>query len=125
MPRLIALLFLAVLFLGRPALAAIRVNPDGVNVNMNGATTVFLTFGGSARQRALEAQWCGELLPAAPAIGVKCNPATVFGQLPIRFDLSTPSGAGGFTDIMTLFINVVRRAKRTQPAADAFHHLSR
>ena len=29
-----------------PAFAGIRVHPDGVNVNVNAATTVFLTFGG-------------------------------------------------------------------------------
>jgi hypothetical protein len=95
-----------------PAAAAIRVNPDGVNVNMNGATTVFLTFGGLSGQRAAEAFWCGELMPAAPDAGVKCNPATIFGRLPIRFDLSTTSGAGGFTDIMSIPESVSRRARQ-------------
>src|SRR4026208_1804881 len=78
--------------------AQIRVNPTGVNVNMNGATTVFLTFGGLGNHQPVEAIWCGELVPAAPDLGLKCDPNTIFGRLPIRFDQSTRSGTGGFTD---------------------------
>ncbi|HUQ20509.1 MAG TPA: hypothetical protein VM099_12920 [Gemmatimonadaceae bacterium] len=90
--------------------AQIRVNPTGVNVNMNGATTVFLTFGGLGQYRPVEATWCGELVSAAPDVGLKCNPATVFGRLPIRFDQSRLSGVGGFTDIMSIPSSVSRRA---------------
>ena len=46
--------------------AQIRVHPTGVNVNAQGATTVFLTFGGLAGYQAVEAFWCGELVPADP-----------------------------------------------------------
>ena len=95
-----------------PASAAVRVNPDGVNVNTNGATTVFLTFGGLANQRAAEATWCGELIPAAPDLGVKCDPSTIFGRLPARFDQSTTSGVTGFTDIMSIPPSVARRARQ-------------
>ncbi len=94
----------------------IRVNPTGVNVNMNGATTVFLTFGGLGGFRPIEAEWCGELVSAAPDVGLKCNPATLFGRLPIRFDQSRLSGASGFTDIMSIPPSVARRAY--QAAAD-------
>jgi hypothetical protein len=90
--------------------AQVRVNPTGVNVNMNGATTVFLTFGGLGNYRPVEATWCGELVSAAPDGGLKCNPATVFGRLPIRFDQSRLSGIGGFTDIMSIPPSVARRA---------------
>ena len=38
------------------ASAQIRVNPTGVNVNMNGATTAFLTFGGLGSYRPVEAE---------------------------------------------------------------------
>src|SRR4026207_1772111 len=79
----------------------IRVNPTGVNVNMNGATTVFLTFGGLGNHQPIEAIWCGELVSAAPDLGLKCDPNTIFGRLPIRLDQSTRSGTGGFTDIMS------------------------
>jgi hypothetical protein len=88
----------------------IKVNPDGVNVNTSGATTVFLTFGSVANFRAAEATWCGELIPAAPDIGFKCNPATIFGALPGRFDQSRSSGNAGFTDIMSIPPSVSRRA---------------
>jgi hypothetical protein len=90
--------------------AQIRVNPTGVNVNMNGATTAFLTFGGLGQYRPVEATWCGELVSAAPDVGLKCNPSTVFGRLPIRFDQSRLSGIGGFTDIMSIPASVSRRA---------------
>src|SRR5678815_2798628 len=82
------------------ASAQIKVNPTGVNVNANGATTAFITFGGLGDFRPIEAQWCGELVSAAPDVGLKCDPSTIFGRLPIRLDQSRLSGVGGFTDIM-------------------------
>ena len=105
---LLALAFAAV----TPAIthAQIRVNPTGVNVNMNGATTVFLTFGGLGAYRPIEAIWCGELVSAAPDLGLKCDPSTVFGRLPVRLDQSRLSGTGGFTDIMSIPPSVARRA---------------
>ena len=90
--------------------AQIKVNPTGVNVNTNGATTAFLTFGGLGAFRPIEAEWCGELIPAAPDVGLKCNPSTIFGRLPIRLDQSRLSGMGGFTDIMSIPPSVTRRA---------------
>lgn len=95
---------------GRSAGAQIKVNPTGVNVNANGATTAFLTFGGLGDFRPVEAEWCGELVSAAPAAGLKCDPSTVFGRLPIRFDQSRLSGVTGFTDIMSIPPSVARRA---------------
>lgn len=102
----------ALLVIGAPiAVAAqIRVNPTGVNVNTNGATTAFLTFGGLGDFRPIEAQWCGELISAAPDVGLKCDPSTIFGRLPIRFDQSRLSGTSGFTDIMSIPASVSRRA---------------
>lgn len=89
---------------------SIQVNPTGVNVNVNGATTAFLTFGPVGTFRPAEATWCGELIPAAPDNGFKCSPATIFGSLPGRFDLSKSSGNLGFTDIMSIPPSVSRRA---------------
>ena len=80
----------------------IKVNPTGVNVNSQGATTVFLTFGNLNNYRPAEAQWCGELIPAAPDLGFKCDPNTVYGLLPSRYDLSKQSGNLAFTDIMSI-----------------------
>ncbi|MGH7460673.1 MAG: hypothetical protein ACREMA_06545, partial [Longimicrobiales bacterium] len=72
------------------ALAAqVTVNPTGVNVAGQGSTTVFLTFGGLTPDLVpTEAMWCGELIDAAPDLGMRCDPESLFGVLPIRFDLS-------------------------------------
>ena len=110
-----ALLLLAVAFLANGASAAIRRDPNGVNVNSQNPTTVLITFGGLQNQAPVEAFWCGELIPAAPAIGQRCAPGTIFGQLPLRYDQSRVAGAT-FTDIMSIPANVVRRAY--QAAAD-------
>jgi hypothetical protein len=110
MQKLAASLFFILLFAPGVIAQTIKVNPTGVNVNANGGTTVFLTFGPVRNFRAAEGTWCGELIPAAPDIGFKCNPATIFGSLPGRFDLSKSSGALGFTDIMSIPPSVARRA---------------
>jgi len=109
--RFFALFAAPVLFAATTAAAGpVRVNPTGVNVSTVGATTVFLTFGGLTNQRPAEAFWCGALIPAAPAVGQRCDPARIFGQLPVRFDQSTSSGSSGFTDIMSIPASVARRA---------------
>ena len=105
-----ASLFFILLFAPGVIAQTIKVNPTGVNVNANGGTTVFLTFGPVGNFRAAEGTWCGELIPAAPDIGLKCNQATIFGSLPGRFDLSKSSGNLGFTDIMSIPPSVARRA---------------
>jgi hypothetical protein len=88
----------------------IKVNPTGVNVNTSGATTAFLTFGPIRNFRPAEGTWCGELIPATPDNGFKCDPTTIFGSLPARFDRSRTSGNLSFTDIMSIPPSVVRRA---------------
>lgn len=92
-----------------PASAQVRVNPTGVSVSAMNATTVFLTYGGLQNQRPVEAFWCGELIAATPARGNKCDPATLFGQLPLRYDLSQLTG-GLYTDLMSIPPSVARRA---------------
>ena len=96
----------------KASVAQVRVSPTGVSVNAMGATTVFLTFGGVGSLTPAEAFWCGDLVPASPDLGQRCNPATLFGQLPARSDLSRRSGtgAGAFTDIMSIPPSVARRA---------------
>jgi hypothetical protein len=96
----------------------IKVSPTGVNVNVNGPTTVFLTYGGLRNRRPGEAMWCGELIPAAPDLGLRCNPATIYGSLPDRFDLSTGSGRQGLTDIMSIPTSVARRAYQDAAAGE-------
>ena len=92
------------------AAGQIVVNPTGLNVSTQTPTSAFLTFGNLNNQRPAEATWCGELIPAAPALGLKCNPATIFGVIPARYDRPTASGIKSYTDIMTLPSSVARRA---------------
>ncbi|MEW6210661.1 MAG: hypothetical protein AB1631_20015 [Acidobacteriota bacterium] len=110
---IIALLFFALAasqMWNGSAAQSIRVNPDGVNVNASGSTVVFLTFGPLVGRVPAEGCWCGELMAASPGVGLKCNPATIFGCLPARQDFSTPSGNSAFTDIMSIPPSVARRA---------------
>ena len=104
-PLLFALLSLPAF----PALSEIRRDPTGVNVNSQGPTTVFISFGGLNGQVPVEATWCGEVIPAAPDIGFKCDPRTIYGSLPVRYDQSSLQG-GAFTDIMTIPTTVAMRA---------------
>ena len=91
--------------------AAISRDPNGVNVNAQGATSVLITFGGLNDQVPIEATWCGTLVPATPDIGMKCDPTTVFGRLPLRFNRSRLSDTGSvFTDVMSIPPSVSRRA---------------
>jgi hypothetical protein len=107
--RAVSLLMVAALA-GGPLSAQIQRNPTGVNVNATGATTVFITFGNLEGYRPVEAIWCGELVPASPDLGDRCDPGTVFGSLPVRFDQSRLSGQDGFSDIMSIPPSVARRA---------------
>ena len=101
------------------ARAEIRRDPNGVNVNSQGATTVFITFGGLESQIPVEAIWCGEIEPATPDIGFKCRSGTIFGRLPIRFDQSRlTSNNSVFTDIMSIPPSVARRAYQAAERGD-------
>ncbi|HEV8659576.1 MAG TPA: hypothetical protein VGS96_13250 [Thermoanaerobaculia bacterium] len=110
------------------AVAQIRVDPATVNVNAQGASTVFLSYG-SLRpdQYSVEALWCGGIVPANPDIGSKCDPASTWGRLPLRNDLTRPSGSAGFTDIMTIPQNVIRRAyeRAARGAVSSFYYVRR
>lgn len=123
-----AIMAVLLLAFARPAAAQIGVDPPGVNVNAQGATTVFLTFGGlRPDQTPVEAFWCGELIPApAPAIGLQCDPATLFGQLPLRYDRSQVQGAA-FSDVMSIPPSVSRRAYQAAVAGEnsAFFYVRR
>lgn len=98
------------------AYAQIRVSPAGVNVNGQGATSTFLTFGPLRGYVPAEAMWCGDLISFPTDIGAKCDPTTVYGLLPARYDQSRPSGRDAYTDIMSIPPSVARRAY--QAAAD-------
>jgi hypothetical protein len=106
---------LFVLLFSAPAMAAIRVSPEGVNVHGQGATTVFLTYGGLDGYVPAEAMWCGELT-AAPDNTLVCDPATIYGRLPARYDWSRSSGSSALTDIMSVPPSVTRRAYQAAAA---------
>src|SRR5690606_9859943 len=106
-------------FIALPVHAQIERHPTGVNVNAMGATTVFLTFGNLNGKVPVEAMWCGALESALPEIGQRCDPATIFGHLPVRHDLSRASGIDGFTDIMSIPPSVARRAYQAAARGDA------
>ena len=111
-----ASLLITSLVAGRAGAQA-RVSPTGVSVNAMAATTVLLTFGGIGALVPREAVWCGELVSAAPDVGNRCDPATIFGVLPARSDLSLArASTGSLTDIMSIPASVARRA--WQAAAD-------
>jgi hypothetical protein len=122
-----ALIALALALPAARSEAQIRVNPTGVNVNTQGATTVFLTFGGVRNHEPVEALWCGALVPAAPATGQRCDPSTIFGALPTRLNQSQASGSSGFTDIMSIPATVTRRAYQAAAAGEnsAFFYVRR
>jgi len=88
----------------------ITVSPSEVTVYSQGATSVFLTFGNLGNRRPAESTWCGALVTAAPDIGMKCDPTTIFGQLPVRYNQSRLSGNNAYTDIMSVTPSVARRA---------------
>lgn len=123
----LAVALVASLAASRNSAAQVRVNPTGVNVNTQGNTTVFLTYGGLAGYEPVEALWCGELINARPAIGVRCDPATIFGSLPLRFDRATSSGQNALTDIMTIPASVTRRAYQAaaEGKGSAFYYVRR
>jgi hypothetical protein len=117
----------AAFFLAQEAQAISR-DPNGVNVNAQGATTVFITFGGLQQQVPVEAMWCGELIPAAPDIGFKCDPSTIYGRLPIRLDQSRLNAdSTTFTDIMSIPPSVARRAWQAAERGEhsAFYYVRR
>ena len=96
--------------LGTPARAQITVSPSETTVYSQGATSVLLTFGNLGSRRPIESTWCGALVPATPDLGMKCDPAVIFGRLPVRYNQATLSGSNAYTDIMSVTPSVSRRA---------------
>jgi hypothetical protein len=89
--------------------AQVTVSPDNITAYSQGATSAYLTFNNVVNLQPAEATWCGEIVSAAPDIGFRCDPATIFGVLPNRYDQSRLVGAR-YTDIMSITPTVARRA---------------
>jgi hypothetical protein len=105
----------------------IKVSPTGVNVSTQTPISALLTFANLNNQIPAEATWCGELIPAAPDIGNKCNPATIFGVIPARYDRTTATATRAYNDVMTLPASVARRAYQAAAggAASSFFFVRR
>lgn len=108
--RIAAIIALSLLLAASAAAQDVRVSPPSINVYSQGATTVFLTFSNVVNKRPADACFCGELVPAAPDIGLRCKPGTEFGCLPVRYDQSRFSSNSTYTDIMSVPPSVARRA---------------
>jgi len=91
------------------AFAQVTVSPDNITAYSQGATSAYLTFNNVVNLTPAEAVWCGEIVSAAPDIGFRCDPATIFGVLPARYDQSKLNGAR-YTDIMSITPTVARCA---------------
>lgn len=91
------------------AFAQVTVSPNSINAYSQGATSAYLTFANVVDLQPAEATWCGEIISAAPDIGSKCDPTTIFGNLPARYDQSKLNGTR-YTDIMSITPTVARRA---------------
>lgn len=89
--------------------AQVTVSPDSVTAYSQGATSAYLTFSNVVNLTPAEATWCGEIISAAPDLGFRCDPATIFGNLPARYDQSRFNGTR-YTDIMSITPTVARRA---------------
>ncbi len=109
------------------AQAQVSVSPSSINVNAQGVTTAILSFSGVAGATMAEALFCGEVISASPASGVRCAPGTVFGQLPERYERTANSTFSVLTDVMTVPASVARRAYQAAAAGgnSAFYYVRR
>jgi len=117
MGKKLSVQLVSLFFITTTGVAQIKVNPTGVNVSTTGPTIVFLTYGQVGDYRPAEAFWCGELINATPDVGLKCDPRSIFGRLPIRYDLSSLKGSA-MTDIMSIPPSVARRAYQAAQAGE-------
>lgn len=107
--RKLFITFALVLNFGAAAVSQVTVSPDNITAYSQGATSSYLTFNNVVGLRPADAIWCGAIMPAAPDIGFRCDPTTIFGVLPTRYDQSSLAGTR-YTDIMSITPTVARRA---------------
>jgi hypothetical protein len=103
------IIFTFILLFSVTMFAQVTVSPDSITAYSQGATSAYLTFNNVVNLRPAEATWCGEIVPAAPDSGFRCDPTTIFGVLPVRYDQSRQIGTR-YTDIMSITPTVARRA---------------
>jgi len=105
----ITLIAIFTLLLAVSVFCQVAVSPNNVTAYSQGATSVYLTFNNVVNVTPAESVWCGEIISAAPNIGFRCDPATIFGTLPSRYDQSRINN-DRYTDIMSITPTVARRA---------------
>jgi hypothetical protein len=93
------LLFVPAIAAGQMAGPDVRVSPASVTVNSQGPTTAILTYSGVGGYAPAEGTWCATLAPVLDR-GVRCDPATIYGQSPRP--TRPVSAAGTFTDVMSV-----------------------
>lgn len=86
----------------------VRVEPQSVSVNAQGPTTAILTFTAPKGYTPAEGVWCARLVEDMDR-GVRCDPATIFGQA-LAGGVGTSSSNGVFTEIMSVPASVAQRA---------------
>ena len=101
------LLFVPAIAAGQMAGPDLRVSPASVTVNSQGPTTAILTYSGVGGVAPAAGTWCATLAPVLDR-GVRCDPATIYGQSPRP--TRPVSAAGTFTDVMSVSASVAQRA---------------
>lgn len=105
----IILIAIFTLILTVSAFSQVAVSPSSVTAYSQGATSVYLTFSNVINLTPVESVWCGSIISAAPSIGFKCDPTTIFGSLPARYNQAKLIN-NRYTDIMSITPTVARRA---------------
>lgn len=105
----IILIAIITLILAVSAFSQVAVSPSSVTAYSQGATSVYLTFSNVVNLTPVESVWCGSIISAAPSIGFKCDPTTIFGSLPARYNQAKLIN-NRYTDIMSITPTVARRA---------------
>ncbi|HRH40918.1 MAG TPA: hypothetical protein PKY82_04685 [Pyrinomonadaceae bacterium] len=105
----IILIAIFTLILTVSAFSQVAVSPSSVTAYSQGATSVYLTFSNVVNLTPVESVWCGSIISAAPSIGFKCDPTTIFGSLPARYNQAKLI-TNRYTDIMSITPTVTRRA---------------
>lgn len=103
------IILFAILLLTVSVFPQVAVTPNNVTAYSQGATSVYLTFSNVVNLNPAESVWCGAIIPATPNIGFQCDPATIFGTLPTRYNQSKLVN-NRYTDIMSITPTVARRA---------------
>jgi hypothetical protein len=71
--RKIHLISIFIFLFAAAAFAQVTVSPDNITAYSQGSTSAYLTFSNVVNLQPAEATWCGEITPAAPDLGFRCD----------------------------------------------------